>query len=377
MEIRVEPELSGKKDGYDIVIGAGILGGNPAGKTASLLSSAGINLKAGFLAVTSKTVHGLYGDKFYAFLKKCGIENFDFIVLPDGESTKSLKYLSDIHDRLIDKRMERSDYIIAFGGGVIGDLAGFAAATYLRGINFIQVPTTLLADVDSSVGGKTGIDHPKGKNLIGSFYQPRAVLIDVDLLKTLDKIELANGFAEVIKYGAALDGNFFTYLESNYKKILAYDEESLIHIIERSCSIKADIVNKDEKESGLRSVLNFGHSLGHAVETLYNYENIKHGEAIAIGMVFAAKLSKHLGLCGEEDADRIKKLIINSGLPADIPDFTPEQYINAMKLDKKVADKQIKFVLIKKVGTYEFRMLDFNLIFDYLTKLTKLKTPQN
>jgi 3-dehydroquinate synthase len=375
MKIRVEPESSGKKDGYDIIIDAGIIGGNPAGKTVSLLNSAGINLKAGFLAVTTKTVHGLYGDKFSAFLKKCGIENFDFIVLPDGESTKSLKYLSDIHDRLIDKRMERSDYIIAFGGGVIGDLAGFAAATYLRGINFIQVPTTLLADVDSSVGGKTGIDHPKGKNLIGSFYQPKAVLIDVDMLKTLDKRELANGFAEVIKYGAALDADFFKYLESNYKKILTYDEESLIHIIERSCSIKADIVNKDEKESGLRSVLNFGHSLGHAVETLYNYENIKHGEAIAVGMVFAAKLSKHLGLCGEEDVNRIKNLIINSGLPADIPDFTPEQYINAMKLDKKVADKQIKFVLIKRIGTFEFKMLDFGLIYDYLTKLTKLKTP--
>ena len=375
MEIRVEPELSGKKNGYDIIIDAGIIGGNPAGKTVSLLNSAGINLKAGFLAVTSKTVHGLYGDKFSVFLKKCGIENFDFIVLPDGESTKSLKYLSDIHDRLIDKRMERSDYIIAFGGGVIGDLAGFAAATYLRGINFVQVPTTLLADVDSSVGGKTGIDHPKGKNLIGSFYQPRAVLIDVNLLKTLNKRESANGFAEVIKYGASLDANFFTYLESNYKKILAYDEESLIRIIERSCLIKADIVNKDEKESGLRSVLNFGHSLGHAVETLYNYENIKHGEAIAVGMVFAAKLSKHLGLCGEEDVNRIKNLIINSGLPADIPDFTPEQYINAMKLDKKVADKQIKFVLIKSIGTYEFKMLDFGLIYDFLTKLTKLKTP--
>ena len=375
MKIRVEPESSGKKDGYDIIIDAGIIGGNPAGKTVSLLNSAGINLKAGFLAVTTKTVHGLYGDKFSAFLKKCGKENFDFIVLPDGESTKSLKYLSDIHDRLIDKRMERSDYIIAFGGGVIGDLAGFAAATYLRGINFIQVPTTLLADVDSSVGGKTGIDHPKGKNLIGSFYQPKAVLIDVDMLKTLDKRELANGFAEVIKYGAALDADFFKYLESNYKKILTYDEESLIHIIERSCSIKADIVNKDEKESGLRSVLNFGHSLGHAVETLYNYENIKHGEAIAVGMVFAAKLSKHLGLCGEEDVNRIKNLIINSGLPADIPDFTPEQYINAMKLDKKVADKQIKFVLIKRIGTFEFKMLDFGLIYDYLTKLTKLKTP--
>ena len=371
MKIRVEPEISGKKEGkegYDIIINAGIIGGVSAEEILSAFSSAAVNLKAVFLAVTSETVYRLYGVKFSAFLKKCGIENFDFIVLPDGESTKSLKYLADIHDRLIDNGMERSDYIIAFGGGVVGDLAGFAAATYLRGINFIQVPTTLLADVDSSVGGKTGIDHPKGKNLIGSFYQPRAVLIDVDILKTLDKRELTNGFAEVIKYGASLDANFFSYLESNYKKILAYDEESLIRIIEKSCSIKADIVNQDEKESGLRSVLNFGHSLGHAIETLYNYENIKHGEAIAIGMVFAAQLSKHLGLCGEEDVARIKNLIINSGLPSDIPDFTPEQYVNAMKLDKKVSDKQIKFVLIKGIGVYEFKKLDFSFLFNYLAK---------
>jgi len=374
MKIRVEPEISGKKEGkegYDIIIDAGIIGGVSAEEILSAFSSAAVNLKAVFLAVTSETVYRLYGVKFSAFLKKCGIENFDFIVLPDGESTKSLKYLADIHDRLIDNGMERSDYIIAFGGGVVGDLAGFAAATYLRGINFIQVPTTLLADVDSSVGGKTGIDHPKGKNLIGSFYQPRAVLIDVDILKTLDKRELTNGFAEVIKYGASLDADFFSYLESNYKKILAYDEESLIRIIEKSCSIKADIVNQDEKESGLRSVLNFGHSLGHAIETLYNYENIKHGEAIAIGMVFAAKLSKHLGLCGEEDVARIENLIINSGLPSDIPDFTPEQYVNAMKLDKKVADKQIKFVLIKGIGVYEFKKLDFSFLFNYLAKFNK------
>lgn len=372
MKIRVEPEICGKKDGYDIVIDTSIISGASSVNILPVLNSAGINLNSSFLIVTSKTVEGLYGNIFSSLLKKCGIENFDFIVLPDGESTKNLKYLSDIHDRLIDKRMERTDYIIALGGGVIGDIAGFAAATYLRGINFIQVPTTLLADVDSSVGGKTGIDHPKGKNLIGSFYRPRAVIIDVNLLKTLDKRELTNGFAEVIKYGASLDVKFFSYLESNYKKILANDEECLMHIIERSCSIKADIVNRDEKESGLRSVLNFGHSLGHAIETLFNYENIKHGEAIAIGMVFASELSVHLGLCGKEDAVRIKKLIINSCLPADIPDFTPEQYINAMKLDKKVADKQIKFVLIKEIGTYEFKKLDFELILNFL-KLNKNK----
>ena len=371
MKIRVDLKHSGKDNGYDILIDSGIIGGKYNKETAAVLSSAGLNLNGRALVVTSETVDRLYKNTLFSFFKNYGVDNLGIIVIPDGEAAKSLKYLSDIHDRLVENGIERSDFIIAFGGGVIGDLAGFAAATYLRGINFIQIPTTLLADVDSSVGGKTGIDHPKGKNLIGAFYQPKTVLIDIGLLKTLDKRELINGFAEVIKYGAALDAELFAYLESDHKKILSYDREGLMYIIERSCSIKAEIVNRDEKEAGLRSVLNFGHSLGHAIETLYNYENIKHGEAIAIGMVFAAELSKNLGLCGEEAVIRIKNLIRNSGLPVDIPDFTPEQYINAMKLDKKVSDKQIKFILIKNIGVYEFKKLDFDLILNFLKEIKK------
>ncbi len=372
MKLRVDLNLTVKDNSYDILINSGILSADYNKETAAVLSSAGLNLKGKILVVTSKTVDGLYGNAVSSFLKNYGADDFDAMVLPDGESTKSLKYLSDIHDRLVENRLERSDFIIALGGGVIGDIAGFAAATYLRGINFIQVPTTLLADVDSSVGGKTGIDHPEGKNLIGAFYQPKAVLIDVSLLKTLDKRELTNGFAEVIKYGAVLDAGFFAYLEGGYEKVLSYDEGALTYIIERSCGIKAEVVKEDEKEAGLRSVLNFGHSLGHAIETLYNYETIKHGEAISIGMVFAAALSNKLGLCTEETVKRIKNLIKNSGLPTDIPDFTPVQYINAMKLDKKVSEKQIKFVLVRDIGKYEFKKLDFDFILGFLNENRKL-----
>lgn len=366
MKIRVDLNLTDNDNGYDILIASGIVNGGYNKETAAVLSTSGLNLKGRALVITCKTVNDLYGNAVSSFLKNCGADDFDIMVLPDGEATKSLRYLSEVYDRLVEKRFERSDFIIAFGGGVIGDIAGFAAATYLRGINFIQVPTTLLADVDSSVGGKTGIDHPKGKNLIGAFYQPKAVLIDVDLLKTLDKRELINGFAEVIKYGAALDAVFFAELEKSYEKVLSYGEDVLTRIIERSCSIKAEVVKQDEKETGLRSVLNFGHSLGHAIETLYNYETVKHGEAIAIGMVFAADLSKKMGLCSEDTVKRIRNLIKNSGLPSNIPRFTPEQYINAMKLDKKVSEKQIKFVLLKDIGRYEFRKLDFEFILNFL-----------
>jgi 3-dehydroquinate synthase len=367
MEIKVDLSCSAQDGSYGILIDSGILNEKPDRSIINFLSSAGLKRGGRAFVVMSETVAGLYKSLIVTFLENAGI-NLVIFILPDGEGTKKLKYLSDIHDSLVENRFERTDFIVAFGGGVIGDLAGFAAATYLRGINFVQIPTTLLADVDSSVGGKTGIDHPKGKNLIGAFYQPKAVLIDVGLLKSLERRELINGFAEVIKYGAVLDASFFSYLENNYEKILSYESSSLMYIIERSCNIKADVVKKDEKESGLRSVLNFGHSLGHAIETLYNYENIKHGEAISIGMVFAASLSEKIGLCGGETVVRIKNLIENSGLPVKIPEFTAEQYINAMKLDKKVSENQIKFVLISDIGRYEFKKLDFDFIFDFLKK---------
>lgn len=363
MKIKVDLSRSGSGGGYEILIGSGIISHEPKGEITDILNSVG--LKGRVFVIMSKTVSDLYGGLITHFFENADI-NPIIIILPDGENTKSQKYLSLIYDELINGKAERRDFIIAFGGGVVGDLAGFAAATYLRGINFIQMPTTLLADVDSSVGGKTGINHSKGKNLIGAFYQPKVVLIDTGLLKSLDARELANGFAEVIKYGAVLDGEFFSYLENNYDKVLSYDESALAYIIERSCTIKADIVSEDEKEAGIRSVLNFGHSMGHAVEALHNYENIKHGEAISIGMVFAAMLSKKIGLCTDETVTRVKNLIEKSGLPVKIPEFTAEQYINAMKLDKKVSKKQIKFVLIEGIGNYKLKKLDFGFIHDYI-----------
>ncbi len=359
MKIKVDLSHSAKDASYDVLINSNI----PIG---AILESIGIKKRV--CIITCKTVNDLYGFSIGNLLNSAGIEPV-FIVLPDGESAKSIKYLSYVYDELIRNKFERTDYIIAFGGGVIGDLAGYAAASYLRGINFVQIPTTLLSDVDSSVGGKTGIDHPLGKNLIGAFYQPKIVIIDVDFLDSLDNRELKNGFAEVIKYGTVLDKDLFLYLENNLDKIMLKDKRSLIHIIERSCSIKADVVNKDEKESGFRSVLNFGHSLGHAIETLYNYGNIKHGEAISIGMMFASKLSKELNLCGDETVDRLEMLIKNSELPIEIPKFSSEEYINAMKLDKKVEDKSIKFVLINGIGSFKFEKLDFAFIYKFLKDL--------
>ncbi|MHB1664857.1 MAG: 3-dehydroquinate synthase [bacterium] len=359
MKIRVDLAHSAKDASYDILINSNI-------SIGTILESIGIKKRV--CIVTCKTVNDLYGFSISNLLNSAGIEPV-FIILPDGETAKSIKYLSYVYDELIKNRFERSDYIIAFGGGVIGDLAGYAAASYLRGVNFVQIPTTLLSDVDSSVGGKTGIDHFSGKNLIGAFYQPKIVIIDVDFLDSLDKRELMNGFAEVIKYGAVLDEDLFLYLEDNLDKIMLKDKQSLMHIIESSCLIKANVVNKDEKENGLRSVLNFGHSLGHAIETLFNYGTIKHGEAISIGMVFASKLSKELNLCGNETIDRLETLIRNSGLPAEIPKFSPEEYINAMKLDKKVEDKSIKFILIKGIGSFKFEKLDFAFIYKFLKDL--------
>ncbi|RZD15680.1 MAG: 3-dehydroquinate synthase [Candidatus Acididesulfobacter guangdongensis] len=359
MKIKVDLSHSLKDASYDILIDSNI-------SIGEILKSAGIRKRVSI--VTCKTVNDLYGNSIGNALKSAEIEPF-FILLPDGESAKSIKYLSYVYDELIKNRFERSDYIIAFGGGVIGDIAGYASASYLRGVNFIQIPTTLLSDVDSSVGGKTGIDHPAGKNLIGAFYQPKIVIIDVDFLNSLDNRELINGFAEVIKYGAVLDRDLFLYLENNLDKIMSKDKQSLMHIIESSCLIKADIVNKDEREGGVRSVLNFGHSLGHAIETLYNYKTIKHGEAISIGMVFASKLSKELNLCSSETVNRLERLIENSGLPTEIPKFSPEEYINAMKLDKKVEDESIKFVLINNIGNFKFEKLDFAFIRKFLENI--------
>jgi 3-dehydroquinate synthase len=274
------------------------------------------------------------------------------IVVPAGESAKSLKSVQACYDQLAAHRLERKSFIVALGGGVVGDLAGFVAATYLRGLPFVQVPTTLLAQVDSSVGGKTGVNLKAGKNLVGAFYQPRLVLCDLDSLKTLPEREFRAGLAEVIKYGIIYDAKFFTKLERDLPGLLRREPKILAAVIARCCGIKAEVVGQDETENDLRAILNFGHTIGHAIENSSGYGKFLHGEAIAIGQVAAARLSqKILGLPATEVA-RIEKLFVRAGLPVKIKLDAArlKKFFAAMKLDKKVSDGEIKFVLAEKIG---------------------------
>ena len=295
------------------------------------------------------------GRKFAtAALKSLSASGFEPVLLtvPAGEKSKSVSTVEKCYDQLAQHRLERKSFIVALGGGVVGDLAGFVAATYLRGIPFVQVPTTLLAQVDSSVGGKTGVNLKSGKNLVGAFYQPRLVLCDLDTLKTLPKREFISGLAEVIKYGIIYDANLFAQLENNLPKILRRDSQTLSQIIARCCEIKAEVVGQDETESGLRAILNFGHTLGHAIENSSGYGKFLHGEAISIGQVAAAKLShKILGL-PLHDAERIEKLFIAAGLPVKIKLAAArrKKLFAAMRLDKKVSGGEVKFVLAEKIG---------------------------
>ena len=303
--------------------------------------------------VTNPTVGKLYYKVVEESLLKEGFEPYRLDV-PDGEEYKTLTWASKLFDRLIALKADRQTPLIALGGGVIGDLTGFVAAKYLRGVPFIQVPTTLLAQVDSSVGGKTGVNHRKGKNLIGAFYQPKFVYIDIDTLKTLNKRELRAGLAEVIKYGVIKDPKLFKYLEDNIDILAAPSPKPqasfLLHIVKRSCAIKASVVEADEREAGLRAILNFGHTFGHAVEAVTKYREYKHGEAVAIGMVFAARLSNRIGLCSKNVVERVHNLINRAGLPTEPPDFPKTSFSKAMEIDKKVLGGELRFVLVEKVG---------------------------
>ncbi|GAB6068452.1 3-dehydroquinate synthase [Methylothermus subterraneus] len=272
------------------------------------------------------------------------------LVLPDGESYKTLATVERIFDRLLEKRFSRNATLVALGGGVIGDLVGFAAACYQRGIAFIQVPTTLLAQVDSSVGGKTGVNHPLGKNMIGAFYQPRCVIADTQALDTLPDRELRAGLAEVIKYGLIADAAFFAWLEENMAKLLNRDAQALAYAIERSCRIKAEVVGADERESGLRAILNFGHTFGHAIEAATGYGRYLHGEAVAIGMCLAAELSRRLGLIGLAQVERIVALIERAGLPILPPALDSEQWLAWMAVDKKNLDGKLRLILLETLG---------------------------
>ena len=325
---------------YPIYIGAGLL------DRPELLSRHILGTRVAI--VTNETVAPLYLVRVRAHV--ASLQPVE-VVLPDGEQYKSLEVLNRIFDALLSARCDRRTTIIALGGGVIGDMAGFAAACYQRGVPFIQVPTTLLAQVDSSVGGKTGVNHPLGKNMIGAFYQPRAVIIDTDTLNTLPDRELSSGLAEAIKVGLIRDPEFFAWFEVNLDKLLARDPEALTYAIHRSCWNKAEVVAADERESGVRATLNLGHSFGHAIETGVGYGNWLHGEAIAAGMVMASDLSRRLKWLSAADVARVEKLIRRARLPVRAPGtLSTARFLELMAVDKKVLDGRLRLVLLKRLG---------------------------
>ncbi|WP_038500833.1 bifunctional shikimate kinase/3-dehydroquinate synthase AroKB [Janthinobacterium agaricidamnosum] len=300
--------------------------------------------------VTNTTVAPLYLQRLQQTLADGGKEVIS-IVLPDGEEHKNWSSLMTIFDTLLEHKCDRKTTLVALGGGVIGDLTGYAAASYMRGINFVQVPTTLLAQVDSSVGGKTGINHPLGKNMIGAFYQPRVVIADTSTLETLPARELAAGLAEVIKHGAIIDAAFFDWIEANIEKLVARDKGALAYAIARSCEIKAEVVRQDEREGGLRAILNFGHTFGHAIEAGLGYGEWLHGEAVGCGMVMAADLSQRMGLIDADSAARVRALVEAAGLPVTAPDLGIERWLELMEVDKKNEGGAIKFILLKPLGS--------------------------
>lgn len=326
---------------YPISIGAGLFN-NPA-----LLC---LSEKQKVLVISNVTVAPLYADKIVSMLDSLHCES-SVLALPDGEQYKSLETFNTVMTYLLEHNYSRDVVVIALGGGVIGDLVGFAASCYQRGVDFIQIPTTLLSQVDSSVGGKTAVNHPMGKNMIGAFYQPQSVLIDTECLKTLPQRELAAGMAEVIKYGIIYDGEFFAWLEDNMDALYALDEQALAYAIARCCSIKAEVVAKDEKESGIRALLNLGHTFGHAIEAHQGYGNWLHGEAVGAGMAMAAALSQQLGRISSADLTRIQAVIESAGLPLHAPaDMLSDDFLARMRLDKKNVDTRLRLVLLNATG---------------------------
>lgn len=317
--------------------------------------------------ITNPTVMGLYGNDLMKSLESAGF-GVVVIEMPDGEEFKNLGEASKVYDRLVQEKLDRSSPVVALGGGVVGDLAGFVAATYLRGVPYVQVPTTLLAQVDSSVGGKTAVNHPMGKNLIGSFYQPKLVIIDPDVLSTLDERDVRTGLAEVVKHGIIRDKDYFEFLELKAKKILGLAHE-IEEAIERSCEIKASVVSEDEREAGVRAILNFGHTFGHAIEAVAGYSTYRHGEAVSMGMLMAAGFSAELGLCDATLVDRIKGLLDSLGLPTGVPKLSPDDILDSIFLDKKVMAGRVRFVLLKGLGEVVIEEVDEDKISSYLKKI--------
>ncbi len=300
------------------------------------------------MIVTNETIAPLYLEQAKQLFSGFQV---DEVILPDGEEYKNLEHLNLIFDALLSKRHNRTTTLVALGGGVIGDMTGFAAASYQRGVDFIQIPTTLLSQVDSSVGGKTGVNHALGKNMIGAFHQPNCVVIDVNSLNTLPNNELAAGLAEVIKYGLICDLPFFDWLEANMEKLNVKDTQALIYAIETSCANKANVVALDEKEGGIRAILNLGHTFGHAIETDQGYGNWLHGEAVATGMLMAADLSARLNWIEQADVNRIENILLNAHLPVKCPPgMTAERFKSLMAVDKKVLDGKLRLVLLRSMG---------------------------
>lgn len=345
---RVPVELGERS--YQIVIGRGLIP-----RLGSILTDLSAKGKVGVISDTNVAAH--YLRPVRRSLVETGFQ-VTAITLPPGERTKSLRTVSRILDELARKKFERRSLVLALGGGVIGDLTGFAAAVYLRGMPFVQVPTSLVAQVDSSVGGKTGVDHPKGKNLIGAFHQPRAVLVDLETLHTLPKREWVAGLAEVIKYGVIADEGFFEFLEGSMESILRYEDEAVARIISRSCEIKAQVVADDEREADRRRILNFGHTIGHALEAVSGYRGLVHGEAVGIGMVQEADMARHLGLCGAHVVERIRQTVRAAGLPTDLPRIPFAKLWNAMQSDKKVHQGMVYCVLPTRIGDVTIAPLD-------------------
>ena len=329
---------------YPIHIGAGIL---EAGELYRPY------LDGGAAAIVSNTVVApLYLEKVRAALKGARLAE---VVVADGEQAKSWQGVEQVVDALLAARLGRDGLVVALGGGVVGDLAGFAASIYQRGVAFVQVPTTLLAQVDSSVGGKTAINHPRGKNMIGAFHQPRAVIADVATLDTLPERELRSGLAEVIKHGFALDATFVDWLEANVEKLVKRDRAALAYAVRRSCELKARIVAEDERESGSRALLNFGHTFGHAIEAGTGYGAWLHGEAVAAGMVMAAELSLLMGHLKKTEVSRVRALLKRAGLPVAGPALAPERMLELMALDKKAAKGRTRFILLESIGRAALR----------------------
>jgi 3-dehydroquinate synthase len=307
--------------------------------------------------VTNPIVARLYRQPVEQSLTNAGFKP-TVVQVPDGEEHKNLAWLAFLYDRLVDARLDRDSAIIALGGGVIGDLSGFTAATFQRGLPFVQVPTTLLAQVDSSVGGKTAVNHSGGKNLIGSFHQPRLVWVDVTTLKTLPRREVQAGMAEVIKHAAILGPSLFELLENELDRVMALDPTLLVEVVRQNCAIKAAVVGEDERESGYRSILNFGHTIGHAIEVLTDYRGFLHGEAVAIGMASAVRLSEARGICTPAVAERIIALLQRAGLPTEIPgELIGRHLALAIAADKKVSGGKVKFICIEDIGRVRFEYL--------------------